>query len=196
MSARSRCGRPRAAAGVVAALLTLAVAACSHHDPGSRYGSVSPLPPHSASPTPTPTPTGTQGMSDQAQVKALYLDFMRHYPQAQMMSEAHRRTFLRQWLADPVLTRYLDSIQAQVGKHQRFEGMLRPRIIGAKVSGTAAVVDDCLDASHGYVRDVRTKRIIARNPKTRVWNVARLKKTSAGWRIYDTRPRSESCVRH
>lgn len=178
------------------ALLTLAPVACTHDDPGRRYGSVSPLPPGSASPTATPTttPTGTQGMSDQAQVKALYLDFTARNMRVQDYPRSRWRSYLSQWTTDPALTQFIDGTKAQLGKHQRFEGEFRPHIFSVKVGEKTATVNDCTDQSHTRLRDTRTGKVAVRGPKTHAWIVARLKKTSAGWRIYYTNVRNQSCV--
>ncbi|MBO0826741.1 MAG: hypothetical protein J2P24_03080 [Streptosporangiales bacterium] len=183
-----------AIAGAVAALLTVGLAACSHDDPGSRYGSVSPLPPHSATPTPTPTPTGTQGMSDQAQVKALYLDFIVHYTKAQDMPKSKRRTYLSRWLIEPGLTRYEQGIQEQLDKHERFEGAFESRVFSVKVSGSSATIDDCAGQSRTLLRSTKTGKVIIHGPKRRAWITAKMKHTEAGWRIYYTNSPSRSCA--
>ncbi|HEX6444988.1 MAG TPA: hypothetical protein VF053_07880 [Streptosporangiales bacterium] len=180
----------------MAALLALGLAACSHDDPGSRYGSVSPLPPHSASATPTPTPTGTQGMSDKAQVKALYLDFIVHYPKAQDMSKTERRTYLSQWLVDPGLTRYEKGIQKQIDKHERFEGAIEPHVFSVEVSENRATVEDCAGQSHTQLRNTNTGKVVVHGPDRRAWIIARMKRTDSGWRIYYTDSPIKSCAWH
>ena len=180
--------------GTLAALLAIGLAACTHDGPGSRYGSVTPLPPHSASPTPTPAPTGTQGMSDKAQVKALYLDLMHHYAAAQAQPTAKRRRYLKQWLTEPVLSQFTRDIASRDKNHQRFEGVVKPHVFSLSVKGNRASVEDCNDQSHTVIRDLRTGKVVLKGKTKPLWITARLKQTDQGWRIYYTNAKSASCV--
>lgn len=184
----------RVAVAAAALTLSLGLTACTHDDPDSRYGSVSPLPPHSTSPTPTPTPTSTRGMSDKAQVKALYLDFTAQNMRVQDLPPSRWRPYLSRWAIDPALAQFVDGTKTQLRKHQRFEGAFRPHIFNMEVADKTATVNDCTDQSHTLLRDVKTGKVAVKGPKTRAWIVAHLKKTSVGWRIYSTNVRNQSCV--
>lgn len=184
----------RTTAGIVAALLLASSVACTHDDPDRKYGSVSPLPTQPATPTASPTPSGTQGMSDREQVRALYLDFNARNMRVQDYPRSRWRSYLSQWAIDPALKQFVDGTRAQVDKHQRFEGAFEPHIFSVKVVGRKATVNDCTDQSHTLLRDKRTGKVTVRGPKKRAWIVARLKKTSVGWRIYYTNVRDQSCV--
>ncbi|HEX6445427.1 MAG TPA: hypothetical protein VF053_10090 [Streptosporangiales bacterium] len=179
---------------VVVAALTLA--ACSTNDPKYRPGTLPPL-----SPTPTavasssasPSPTGTRGMADKDQVRVVYLGFVRHYQQAEDQPAGRRRAFLSQWMTDPGLASMTKAIDQQVAQHRHSSGRFRPNIMSIKVSGSTAIVDDCLDQRHFHMKDTRTGKVVGGGSDF-LWAVVTLKKAAEGWRVSNPSYRNKTCV--
>lgn len=167
--------------------LALALAGCAGDPKPPSLPSLTPT-------TATPDASNTAALSDREQVKAVYTDFILHYPDAQDLKKSERREFLAKWLVDPLLTTYVDAANEQVRKHQRVEGTARPRIFSITLERTTATVDNCNDESQLYVKDTRTGKIVVRGKKKPLWFTAKLKRTDHGWRIYYTNVKDESCV--
>lgn len=189
-----RTSRAQISAGL--ALLCAAILiGCTHGDPKYRPGTLPPLSPSetpSDSVTPTQTPSGTQGISDKDQVNAVYLGFLKNYPEAQDVPKARRRLYLSRWMTEPGLSSMVKGINDEVAQHQRNVGGFVPHIMSIRVSGTTATVNDCMDQSKFDVKDTRTGKIVSSGPD-HVWTVVYMKKTPDGWRVSHPTWKHRSC---
>lgn len=173
--------------GIVASILV----ACSKDDPNYKPGTLPPI--SSSVATATSKPTDTRVTSDKDEVEAVYRGFLKHFPSAQDVPKARRRSYLAQWMTDPGLSSMVKGINKQVDSHQRIVGTYTPHIRSIRMKGRSATVSDCVDQSHFNVRDTRTGKIVSNGPD-RVWTVVYMKRTAEGWRVSDPTWRRKSCT--
>jgi hypothetical protein len=193
---RHRTSSALVSAGLVV-LVAIVLSACSSDDPKYRPGTLPPLSPSaspSGSPSPTPSASATQGLSDREQVRAVYLDFITHYPAVQTQPRDRRQQFLSTWMVDPALSAMKRSIDRQVSNHERVDGLAIPHIMSIRVTRSNAVVNDCADQSRVHTVDTRTGRSIDKSASPTTWLVTWLKRTNAGWRVDRLGYRDKSCV--
>lgn len=181
----------------LAVLVAFVIGACSTNDPKYRPGTLPPLSPSaptSASTSPTASASGTQGMSDREQIRALYVDFIRHYPAVQRQPGSRRQQFLSTWMVDPALSAMKRSIDRQMAHHERVDGLAIPHIMSIQIAATSATVNDCADQSRVRKVDTRTGRTIDDSGSSTTWLVTWLKKTDVGWRVSRLGYRDKSCA--
>lgn len=181
---------------MLAALASLSLVGCSHSDSRYRPGTLPPLSPSSAasvSTTRKPAPTGTQGLSDRDQIKSIYVQFVRHYQQAEDQPAAQRRAFLSRWMTDPGLSSMTEAIDRQVAEHKHSSGKFSPHIMSIRVTGSTATVNDCLDQRHFHMKDTRTGKVVG-DGSDFLWTVVTLSHTAVGWRVSNPSYRNKTCV--
>lgn len=180
----------------LALVVAMALTGCTDDDPKYSPGTLPPLSPTETTSTPVtgaPSPSRTHGMSDEEQVKTVYIGFVKHYPLAQNVSKSSRRKYLSRWMTEPGLSTMVEGINDEVEQHQRNVGAFVPHIMSISVKGSSATVSDCMDQSKFNVRDTRTGKIVSTGPD-RVWTIVYMKRTSNGWRVSHPTWKRQSCT--
>lgn len=183
---------------LVTAIALLAVAGCG---PGEREkpATLPPVTPGDSSSgetsiqSPSPSATTTHGLSDEEQVRAIYVAFLARYREGQDMQKVERKRHLSQWMTDPALSSTVEGIEEQRKAHKRSYGEFTPHIMSTKLSGDTATVNDCVDQSDFVLKNTRTGKIEGGESPDRFWSVATLEKTPSGWRVSFTKVKDESC---
>lgn len=178
-------------AAVGIALLLAATSACAD-DP--RYSPTTVRPVHSVdSSSTTPTPTATNGLPEDEQVKVVYTSYVQRWSHAQDLPPKKRRTYLAQWLADPLLSAALQVIASQRSKHHRLQGTGVPHVQSLKIHGSRATLYDCSDASGFAIRDTRTGKRVSKQ-YSHIAYAVQARKTEMGWRIIGNEMKGSSCT--
>lgn len=186
--------RPRRAA-VFLVGLSVMMPGCAG-EPDEHGGTLPPLSPTASVTATAATATSNASTSEveTANIRAVYLGFLRSYVRAQRVSPPLRKTYLAQWLAEPRLSAAVKSLAYDDRHYIRTVGADRPHIVAIEQNGKLATVEDCLDRTHIYIVDSRTDREIngGRGPG-RFWVMTKLKKTASGWRVYSASHKPKRC---
>lgn len=187
-------GRYRCVGAVIcSASLSLALSSCMG-EPDERGGTLPPLSPTRTSSSIAPTPGVTYLQVETEKIRTVYLGFLKSYVRAQRVPPRVRRAYLGQWLAEPRLSEIVKSLAYDDQHYLRTVGADRPHIIRVELSDSKATVEDCLDRTHIYVVDSRTgDRINGSRGPGHFWVVTSLKKTTAGWRVYEASHVAKRC---
>jgi hypothetical protein len=110
------------------------------------------LPAAPTSPPPTPE-----------QVVAVdYAGYWQAYGQAMTAGNAARaRQLLAPWTAAGTIGRLIASLQRVWAAHDQAYGAAQPHVLGVEITGSRALLHDCLDLSHFGVLDKATGRVVS-----------------------------------
>ena len=110
------------------------------------------LPAAPASPPPTPEQV----------VAADYAGYWQAYGQAMTAGNAARaRQLLAPYTAPGTIGRLLASLQRVWAAHDQAYGAAQPHVLGVQITGSRALLHDCLDLSHFGVLDRATGRVVS-----------------------------------
>lgn len=183
---------------IVLAACAVLLTATSGCGPGEdeQPATLPPVTPSTTAPTsPSPVPTRTEGLSDKAQVRTVYTEFLIHHLDAQDQPKESRRKFLSQWMIDPALRTHLEDFNRQQKDHQRTSGQYKSNIIEIRVKRDDATVEDCIDQRSYKLRDSRTGRTLAVDSEDDFfWGVTTLRRVRDGWRVDQTGYKDETCT--
>ncbi|MQA01727.1 MAG: hypothetical protein GEV07_03000 [Streptosporangiales bacterium] len=152
--------------------------------------------------TSAPSETASGDYSDQAMgaedaVREVYKALIDVSHRAQRKPPAEQREYLGGWTTGAELRARLQALRTNHREHERLVGHEESNVMRVDIyaDGKTASVDDCLDLSKSYSVDARTGREIAGSRGTEdFWGIAFLRKTDAGWRVYDTFYQPEKCT--
>lgn len=110
------------------------------------------LPAAPTSPPPTPEQV----------VAADYAGYWQAYGQAMTAGNAARaRQLLAPWTAAGTTGRLIASLQRVWAAHDQAYGAAQPHVLGVEITGSRALLHDCLDLSHFGVVDKATGRVVS-----------------------------------
>jgi hypothetical protein len=157
---RAHVSGPAGMAGlsIVLAPVVLAAAACgSAQAPGVALPARVPASaavPAAASPSGPPTPHQV--------VAADYAAYWQAYARAMTSGDpASAREILAPYAAASTLARLVSSLQRVWAVHDEAYGAAQPHVLGVTITGSRALLHDCLDLSHFGVLDQTTGRVVS-----------------------------------
>lgn len=182
-------GRHKQTAAIVAIAVLLAATTGCGEDSGYHPTTVSPVPSGAGD---SSSPSGTDGMSDEDQIRTLYNEFAVENWTAEKLPASQRRSYLERWMIDPALSRYLDGM-AQLRKRGRIDkGKPVPHVKRIKINGKTAILVDCSDQS-GIETVTSSGKVVDRGERYTALTVT-MRRTASGWRVSDTDIGDKRCA--
>ena len=152
------CG-PAGMAGLLLATVpaVLAVAAC-----GSTQAPGVALPAQGSASAAVPAVAPSAAATPQQVAAADYARYWQAYAGAMTAGNAaSARSILAPYAAASTITRLLTSLRAVWAAHDEAYGAAQTHVLGVTITGTRALVHDCLDLSHLGVLDKATGRVVS-----------------------------------
>lgn len=176
----------------IAAVLTFALvsglSACADEPKPKELPSLTP----SAS-SPSPSATSTKGLTDEQQVRAIYVGYATGLNHAEDLKPDERRKYLSQWLAEPVLTDRVKGIAGFLKAGYRTSGTPRPHVVKLTVDDGRAHLSACADETSLITKNIKTGE--RQRGSSGVWREFGFSYTREGWRITSVAVGKKKCVR-